>query len=76
VAATLTCIEKAGFREMRLMISGWGLNLKIKCRQGTDGAHMSRHIEDISQAVIACNILLQIRQNNWKISISGNSDIG
>jgi len=49
--------------------------LKIKFRQETDGAHMSLHIEDISYAVIAHNILLQNRINSWKMSISWKSDI-
>jgi tRNA A-37 threonylcarbamoyl transferase component Bud32 len=37
---------------------------------------MSLHNEDISHGDIARNILLQNRQNNWKISIPEKSDIG
>jgi hypothetical protein len=37
---------------------------------------MSLHSENMSQAVVARNILLQNRQNNWKISILGRSDMG
>jgi len=50
--------------------------LEVIFIQGTDVVHMSLHVEDISQVVIACNILLQNRQNNWKMWILRKSDIG
>jgi len=48
LAATLTCVKMAGFRELRLKVSEKKTNLKIKFRQGTDGAHMLHHNGDIS----------------------------
>ena len=48
LAATLTCIKNVDFRELRLKVSKKVLTLKIKFRQGTDGAYISLHNEDIS----------------------------
>jgi hypothetical protein len=48
LAATLTCLKKVGFGELRLKVSEKTSTLKIKFRQSTDGAYMSLHKEDIS----------------------------
>ena len=48
LATTVTCIKNVGFRELKLKFSKKVLTLKIKFRQGTDGAYMSLHNEDIS----------------------------
>jgi hypothetical protein len=57
LAATLAYIKKAVFWELRLKFSKIKLNFKDHFRQATNGAHLSLHNEDITEAVIASNIV-------------------